>query len=781
MTYAAKDALAHDDIQLTHGGFILIGVLRGGDYSQGLANCGPAIAHGLAKCGFGDSLLQAARTLSPSALDAFLVGWREELRAELRTNSRGHLGRRCVALSKAIDESIPNVEVLLSYTNPVTSEEKGPGHKNTVVDWDKEPDLGRIAGLCEMYFEWGLKDIIIKRFRTVLWPSAVQRILRRAAILKDRRGALAARGAALDPVTPRKSGKARRAPPGTPSSMITKHFSTMALNTPHRGMGSQEGEDGEEDDEERLIVKIHSSRRHASTDSVLEYRLEIAPAQLVRLCEGGIKGLRTAIPPGLSDSGDGDDSDGKKGGKKTKKPPPEPESHLRMWMPACMVEIVEPELVEEFEDVQQKKADKKAGKGKSTRGGGTQKSKKPVAVAAVAEVEEESGSDADIPPPPPKPKTTKPSAISPSKGRSKTAASGPDSSQINAFFPAKKPTAAAAAPKATKAASSRHKGLDLFKDALIMDESTDDEWPAKSFPSRVSQRNAPSTTSTQRTTSANINLSRSGSSRILDALENISGRLSPSKRSVPGPPPPERRPLQPFPIDLSTFKLDGPSIDDNPFVATSNRVASSSSSQSFSGARTRTRSTLTASDDSDAPRETQLQKSPRRSEKHSSPRRSRQDKGKTRAAAYGALRQEEEESSDDARPPSPSPSKGKQALRALTPRAFDVDADNSSARGEEESDRAPSPSPVKHKLAPRPTAKPAASRPADVVRRPAALPADLSIISISSGSEDEAPPRAQAQKPAPLLIARAKAGLTGPAPRKPPPRMYDPDDVIDLT
>ncbi|KAI0742733.1 PIN domain-like protein, partial [Daedaleopsis nitida] len=363
MTYAAAD-FSRDDIQLTQGGLILIGVLRGGDYSDGLERCGVATAHGLAKAGFGDTLLNAARTLSRDGLEDFLVGWRQDIRNELRTNSSGRLQRKSPSLAKAIPEDFPNIDVLLAYTNPVTSEAKGPGHKNAVVDWDKEPDLGRIAGLCEMYFEWGVKEIIIKRFRNVLWPSAVLRILRRAALIKDREAAALV---ARNPQTPRKSGKAQRAPPGTPSSMITKHFAKFTLNTPGRNVQDDDDDADGDEDSERLIVKIHSSRRHASTDDVLEYRLEIAPAQLVRLCEAGIRGLRTSLPPSLSDEDDGDEDEdeecsGKKG-KKTSKPPPAPDSHLRIWMPACMVEIVEPELVDEFEGVEQQKAEKKAAKG----------------------------------------------------------------------------------------------------------------------------------------------------------------------------------------------------------------------------------------------------------------------------------------------------------------------------------------------------------------------------------------------------------------------------------
>ncbi|TBU30914.1 PIN domain-like protein, partial [Dichomitus squalens] len=379
MTYAAADLRAHPDIQLTQGGLVLVGVLRGGDYSDGLHGCGVQTAHGLARAGFGDALLDAARTLPRDALAAFLARWREDVRVELRTNARGCLPRKCAALARAVPEDFPSVDVVLAYARPVTSEAKGAAHRNANVAWDRDPDLGRIAGLCEMYFEWGVREIIVKRFRTVLWPAAVLRILRRAAILRDGEagagrgaGALGERGEeGEEPGTPpRKGGSGRGALPGTPSSVIAKHFSTMALGGPSRGAGRTQDSDGEEEEEgERLIVKIHSAREHPSTDRIREYRLEVAPAQLVRLCEAGVRGLRTALPPDLSDDDeeeevdDDDEGGGKRKDRRGKKAPPDPESHLRMWLPACMVEMVEPEMVDEFEGVQRWKAEKKAGKG----------------------------------------------------------------------------------------------------------------------------------------------------------------------------------------------------------------------------------------------------------------------------------------------------------------------------------------------------------------------------------------------------------------------------------
>lgn len=811
MTYSSSDILSHEEIQLSQGGMILIGVLRGGDYSEGLHGCGIATAHGLAKAGFGDSLLQAARTLSRDDLEDFLVGWRKDICHELKTNSSGRLQRKSPALAKTITEDFPDIDVVLAYTNPVTSEAKGAGHKNAVVDWDKEPDLGKIAGLCEMYFEWGLKHIIIKRFRTVLWPSAVLRILRRAALIKDRKAAAVG---ARDPVTPRKCGKEHRAPPGTPSSMITKHFARITLNTPRRNAQSERDSDDEDDDGEGLIVTIHSSRRHASTDNVLEYRLEIAPAQLVRLCEAGIRGLRTELPPDLSDSEDDDDDDddsggtGKKGKKKSNKPPPDPTSHVRIWMPACMVAIVEPQLVDEFEGIQRQKAEKKAAKDtkakKSAEAGGKAKKTKLPAVTAIAEEEEESGSDSDVPPPPPKPRTTKAAASAPKTSRTKavatavgkptvdkvTAVAGP--SKINGFFPAKKTTTVAADRKAKKVVSNAAKVADLFKDipplgsqssALDAEQSSDDGLP---HPSHLAHVPYISTS----TSSTMAGASKSASSRLLSFLDSRSSVgaqsasvRSPLKSCPTKSSPSKERVLRPFPMEFDMFKEDEPPtlhpMDEEMFTA---NVASKTSAS----ARTRAYSSL--STDADAPpSKQQLQKSPRRSEKHSSPR-------KTPTKGKQPSPREEEESSDDDdvhRPPSPSPLKGRQPM-VLGSRLSYPGRNGSVLQREEEeqSDRAPSPSPMRRKVLPMTSNRP--PRPT-APRKPAPFPADLSIISISSDSDTEPPPL-KSNKVAPLQLAKARLSsnktavspTTQPAQppiamMKPPRRTYDPANVIDLT
>ncbi|KAI8972546.1 hypothetical protein BD414DRAFT_499894 [Trametes punicea] len=798
MVYRSEDILNHEKIQLTQGGLILIGILCGGDYDQaGLAGCGGALAHGLARCGFGDSLLAAARSKSREELEDFLAVWRDEIRHELRTNSRGLLPRKSPKLSQSIPNDFPNIDVVLAYTAPITSEAKGLGYKNTVVDWDKEPDLGKIAGLCEMYFEWGIKDIIIKRFRTVLWPSAVLRILRRAAITKDRKAASLASSSSSTangvPATPRKNGKERRAPPGTPSSMIAKHFSTMRLDSPRGGRAgtlSEEDEDGDEGDE-RLIIKIHSSRRHPSTDHILEYRLEIAPAQLVRLCEAGIRGLRTALPPELSDEDeyeeDSDDEEGgggKKGKKKTaraKKPPPDPASHLRIWLPACMVEMVEPQLVEEYEGLERKKAEKKAAKaaGKGTRADTTAGAKKGKKAVAVVEEEEESSPASSYDD---NHRSRKPRAAVVAKRANKPAVingrggSADPSKTMDDFFAARKPSANVSVKLNKATTSNAARVAELFKETQsttrtlqLSDSSDADGRPRSSHRSPL-----PIMATSQPTANITAAPSQLASGRILSFLDNYSdARATGSSKPSPSAStssPSKSRTLQPFPMDFDTlpYSHPQPSVPDKP-----------SRSRRRSPLRMRPRSSV--SSDSDC-RGSALQESPRRSDKHLSPRPT------TSEQIVAGIRREEEEwsESEDERPPSPSPLRGRQ-WTALSGRSV-LPMVATRKEEEEESERAPSPSPIRSWTLPSggPVRLPVGTR------KPP-LPANLTIISISSDSEDEISAPCMV---APLQQARARlAKLDGPfskdakqppssstrASQNVPRRTYDPEDIIDLT
>ncbi|KAH9010391.1 PIN domain-like protein [Lactarius pseudohatsudake] len=357
--YTSADILVHPSVQLTRGGLILIGLLSGGDYHPaGLARCGTGIAHRLAKCGFGDELLKATQSLTRDELPDFLTTWREDLRGELRTNSRGHLGSKKPSLAKAVPDAFPDIDVLLSYTNPIISATDASAcHTRTLPRWEREPDLGRLAHFCELRFEWGLKDIIIKRFRTILWPSIVLRALRRSALEAAAVGV--------------PGGKERRPLQATPSTFLARHFSSLGPGAYDTGDG--DAGDGDAGGLRGLVVNIHGSRMHAYTDGILEYRLEVAPAQLVSLARAGIQESRKpadttydVLPSASEDSG-GDPDDRDTGTRKRKhgaRAPLEPDSHLRMWMPACMVRPALPDLVKRYEAELEAKRTKKLSKGK---------------------------------------------------------------------------------------------------------------------------------------------------------------------------------------------------------------------------------------------------------------------------------------------------------------------------------------------------------------------------------------------------------------------------------
>jgi holliday junction resolvase YEN1 len=338
---------------------ILIGLMSGGDYQQGgIMRCGTTTAHGLAKCGFGDSLYTAATNLSRVQLAEFLVAWRHELRHELSTNSRGEIGRKQPTLSKAIPEDFPDIDLLFSYVKPITSESMGRESNNLQLTWAKEPDLGKLAGLCEFYFEWGYKESIIKRFRTVMWHSITLRILRRAVLKLDAHAEPSTSTSTSSlPTTPKRKGDKVIQASGTPSKLIAQHFSSLSMATPSKRDVFDSDSENEADTEERLILKIHGTRTHVSTDGMLEYRLEIAPKQLVRMAESGIKGTRVPEGPDEWASEEDEDEDARTGKGKV---PIDPETHLRLWMPACMVALVEPQLVEEYENIQAQKGMKKS-------------------------------------------------------------------------------------------------------------------------------------------------------------------------------------------------------------------------------------------------------------------------------------------------------------------------------------------------------------------------------------------------------------------------------------
>uniref|UniRef100_D8QFX1 XPG-I domain-containing protein n=1 Tax=Schizophyllum commune (strain H4-8 / FGSC 9210) TaxID=578458 RepID=D8QFX1_SCHCM len=635
MVYRLADITSQ--LELTRGGLILIGLMAGGDYEQaGLPDCGIKVATGLARCGFGDTLYDAANTLDDDALEDFLENWRNELRHELRTNAQGKLPSKRKKLADALPESFPSIKVLRSYTCPITTESMGREENNLKITWGKDPNMAALARTCEMHFEWGFKDIIVKRFRTVVWPGAILRILRRAVLDAD------ARRARLGvPSTPRKHRGREdedEGAPGSPSKLVAKYLSGLTLDSP----GARDHSDSDSDDEDKddMVLKIHSSRTHASTDGMLEYRLEVAPRALVRAAESGVLGTRRPMDEDEwsadSDSGEDFDSDGEpakrvKGAKGTKKAPPAPESTLRVWVPAVMVRMTHPRMVREFEEKQAAKRAK--GKGKASTAA-ARKARAP----AISEEEEEE--DDDVAPAPASSKGKKADAAKPAPLRSRT-----NSSQLSR----------ASSGQMSRTGTSLLDDLDALSSSAKLKRAAKRPANATSRPKPASQTSKPRAPATlplfEEEESPPRPPARPPRRMTLDSDDdsddelpsNVLSKLKgPSRAASKQPAPPPK---------LKYVSISSSDEEDDGFLPDPGDVFSSpskaSSSRASAPSRSSRKNTAPSSDpDSDV---VTVNKSPRRSREHSSPRKRRPTRRTSPSSPVRRL------SPLPSRAPSPSP------------------------------------------------------------------------------------------------------------------------------
>ncbi|KAJ7935691.1 PIN domain-like protein [Mycena leptocephala] len=162
--YEASRYSAFDILQvlgLSRDDFILIALLAGGDYSDGLAQCGVTLAIGLARAGLGRQLIAGLSTIqSQEDSILFLRNWREALRLELQTNTSGHLLHRYKQLAANIPPTFP--------TSSLPS-----------------PRLGVLARFAEDHFGWGDSIGILTHFSDQLFAGLVIRELTCRALAAD--------------------------------------------------------------------------------------------------------------------------------------------------------------------------------------------------------------------------------------------------------------------------------------------------------------------------------------------------------------------------------------------------------------------------------------------------------------------------------------------------------------------------------------------------------------------------------------------------------------------
>ncbi|KAJ7217236.1 PIN domain-like protein [Mycena pura] len=175
--YTSENLQSNSHTGLTPGGILLLAILAGGDYdTAGLPNCGFNIAHALARSGYGDSLLDAAKNLDEQHLCEFLGHWREQLREELRTNSQGYLKNKQKNLSTKVPDTFPSIRVLRLYAQPVTSWSEGFVPSNVDRWVMKLPSLPELALFCKTNFGWTPLDIADKFKRRIFSGICLRRL-----------------------------------------------------------------------------------------------------------------------------------------------------------------------------------------------------------------------------------------------------------------------------------------------------------------------------------------------------------------------------------------------------------------------------------------------------------------------------------------------------------------------------------------------------------------------------------------------------------------------------
>ncbi|KAF8230750.1 hypothetical protein L208DRAFT_1280333, partial [Tricholoma matsutake] len=133
---------------------------------------GAQIAHCLARCGYGDMLIEV--TLAGNwdeGFQQFIKTWREDMCSELASDSCGILGCCYGTLVVQIPSLFPSSKVLELYVNPITSWSPGSILPDTSGWQPCEPTIHEITLLLIKDLGWMTGKDLLKRFHANLWSS----------------------------------------------------------------------------------------------------------------------------------------------------------------------------------------------------------------------------------------------------------------------------------------------------------------------------------------------------------------------------------------------------------------------------------------------------------------------------------------------------------------------------------------------------------------------------------------------------------------------------------
>ncbi|PBK68330.1 PIN domain-like protein, partial [Armillaria solidipes] len=162
--------------QFSCNNLVMIALLAGGDYDDGIQGCGIQTAADIAKSSVGKQLFEALEASKVDEYAAVASAWRQDLCATLEKQGAGRLHSRHRSLASRIPLDFPKASVLIQYIHPVTSESNGTHNLPTAPSL-RRPDIPYLAKLCEELFIWGHSMGIIHNFRDHLFPGLATREL----------------------------------------------------------------------------------------------------------------------------------------------------------------------------------------------------------------------------------------------------------------------------------------------------------------------------------------------------------------------------------------------------------------------------------------------------------------------------------------------------------------------------------------------------------------------------------------------------------------------------
>ncbi len=144
-------------------------------HQTGLGNCGDQTARGLIRYGVGRQLFDLLATHKDDVgqLHQHLEGWRDHIRACLRTDPSGFIGRANRALADKVPSSFPSMNVLNQFLSPTLL----PASSYPTALCPRPIDFPCLGSLCELHFGWGNRPQLLQKCRNLFWTNEVVRML----------------------------------------------------------------------------------------------------------------------------------------------------------------------------------------------------------------------------------------------------------------------------------------------------------------------------------------------------------------------------------------------------------------------------------------------------------------------------------------------------------------------------------------------------------------------------------------------------------------------------